>query len=111
MPLVLLLKERNRYFSLANSIDLIPKHIQHVVSERKVCIHTEKKCHINSKEHSRLTEVKTASAIRETARIFLEPEGVSECSHYSSLLTFILFALIHDTRRQTETFQNTKIIL
>ena len=34
----------------------------------------QNKCHINSNEQSRLTEVNTASAIRETSRIFWNPK-------------------------------------
>jgi hypothetical protein len=41
---------------------------------REIFASTKNKCHINSNDQSRLTEVNTTSAIRETPRIFWNPK-------------------------------------
>jgi hypothetical protein len=66
----------------------------------------QNKCNINSNEECRLTEVNTASVIRETLRIFWNPK-VYRWVHSIPPLCLSSFS----PWRQTETCQNTKIIL
>jgi hypothetical protein len=66
----------------------------------------QNKCHLNSNEQSRLTEVNTASAIWETPRIFF---FLYVYRRVRSIPPLCL--LYFSPWRQTETCQNTKIIL